>query len=799
MSRRRRARKRGGGRLWHVVGVLALAAIAATGYGGYLAWTVTAQFEGRRWDVPAQVYAAPLELYAGRRLAQEDLVTELRRLGYREDPRLERPGTYRVAIDRVAFAARPLEYAGEFAPERLLAVTFDGGTIRDVRDARGDPVPLARLDPALIGNLFPAHGEDRLIVAPHQIPPLLTAALKIVEDRRFDTHLGIDLVAVLRAAWVNLTAGEIRQGASTLTQQLVRSYFLSNERTWDRKVREAFMAVALELRYSKDELLHAYVNEIYLGQDGGRAIHGFGLASRFYFGKPLGELELPELALLVAQVRGPTYYDPRRHPERALERRNLVIGMLAEAGLVSPEEAERAAAAELGVVLGDRARPGATYAAFLDLVRRQLGEQYDARDLEASGLKVYSTLDPIVQNAAERALAEGLDALGPSAAPLQGAVVVASPYNGEVQAIVGGRDSRVVGFNRALDARRQIGSLVKPAVYLAALESGRFTLASLVDDAPIDLELDNGARWMPTNFDERAHGYVPLVRALAESMNLATVRLGLEVGLDAVASTLERLGLSKKPPLYPSLLLGSLDLTPLEVAQVYSTLATGGLRMPLTAVRAVVDDQGRVLERRTLAMEPAVDAEAAYAVNQALVVAMERGTGRTARAELPPGLTAAGKTGTSDAFRDSWFAGFTDDRLVVTWIGADDNRPTGFSGATGAGRIWSRIVKETASDPFAPQPPATVESHWIDYQTGTATREHCPGAVLLPLAFDPPGGRLFGCDGGGGRLFGRFERLDRERADGAFDDARRPAAAPASREPRRGPLRDRLRRWLGRD
>ena len=713
------------------VRAVAVCLVIAVGYGGYLAWSVGKEFEGRRWDVPAQVYAAPLELYAGRALSAEDLVAELRRVGYAEDPRLPGPGTYRLGLGRMEIATRGFDYAGDAEPARLVSIAFANGRIGALRDANGGGTPLVRLNPLLIGSLFPAHGEDRLIVAPAEIPPLLPATLKVVEDRRFDEHFGIDLFAVARALFVNVWSGEIRQGASTLTQQLVRSYFLTNERSWWRKAREAFMAVALELRYDKAELMAAYVNEIYLGQDGARAVHGFGLASQFYFGKPLGELDLHELALLVAVVRGPTYYDPRRHPERARERRDFVLRKMAESGLVSADGAARAAERELGLV--SSTQRSATQSAFLGLVRRQLAADYAKTDLERTGLVVLSTLDPGVQAAAERALVKGLEALGPSAADVDGAVVVTSPHTGEVHALVAGRRVNVEGFNRALDARRQIGSLIKPAVYLAALESGKYTLASVVEDEPIEVKLDNGAVWSPHNFDDETRGPVPLIRALAESLNLATVRLGLAVGLEPISDVLQRLGLAQKPALYPSMLLGSLALTPLEVTQIYNTLANGGFRVPLRAVRSVIGEDGTVLQRYPIKIEQVSDPAAVYALDQALVQVMERGTGRTVRRQLPADLTVAGKTGTSDDLRDSWFAGFTDDHLIVTWLGADDNRPIGLTGSSGAAKIWAAVFGALELDSYAAPQPSSVEARWIDYHTGEPSAARCPDAVLLPF------------------------------------------------------------------
>ena len=523
--------RKGRGRRWGrrlATGLFSVAAIAAI-WGLWLALRITSEFDARGWDLPAQVYAAPLELYAGRPLSADALLVELQRLGYARDASLGGPGRYRRGDDFIEIRVRPFRLAEGAVAEQHVRVDFSGGRIAALEDRSngpsGSPLALMQLEPLLIGSIFPAHGEDRLIVTPEEVPPLLLAALISVEDRRFMQHMGIDLRAVARAAAVNLAAGEIRQGASTLTQQLVRSYFLTTERTWSRKIQEALMALALELRYDKAELLQAYVNEIYLGQDGARAIHGFGLASRFYFGKPLAELELQEIATLIAIVRGPSYYDPRRNPERAIERRNLVLDLMLEQGVIEAATHADAASAGLGVIGADRRR-GTYYAAFLDLVRRQLANEYAREDLTAAGLSVYTTLDPIAQATVETSVGREIEALQTGRAPLEAAVIVTNPHNAEVLAVAGSRRTGFDGFNRALDARRQIGSLIKPAVYLAALESRKHTLATLIDDAPLDVLLDNGDTWSPENFDGEAHGPVTAIRALAESLNMATVRLG---------------------------------------------------------------------------------------------------------------------------------------------------------------------------------------------------------------------------------------------------------------------------------
>ena len=706
--------------------------MVAVGYVGYLSWTVTSEFDQRHWDAPAKVYAAPLELYAGLHLSVGDLAIELTRLGYSELVSPLEIGSFRRQEGHLELWLRAFESEQGFVAERIVDIAFADQRVAEITAIEGHSLPLLQLDPMLIGSIFPAHGEDRLILAPDEIPKLLTDALKAVEDRRFDQHLGIDLRAILRAAVVNLSSGEIRQGASTLTQQLVRSYFLSNEQTWWRKLREAFMALALELRHDKQTLMHAYVNEIYLGQDGSRAIHGFGLASRFYFGKPLRELELNEIALLIAQVRGPSFYDPRRQPERALDRRNLVLRQMLDLNMISRPRYTAALASGLGVVTA-ASRRSSYYASFLDLVRRQLRRDYAAADLEQKGLSVFSTLDPTIQSLAETALGEELELLQPGRSELEGALLVTNPHNAEVRALIGSRRSGYDGFNRALDAKRQVGSLIKPVVYLAALESRRHSLATLISDEAIEVPLDNRRSWSPRNFNDQAHGSVTALRALAESFNMATVRLGMDVGLEAVAELLTRLGLTRPPELYPSLLLGALELTPLEVTQLYNTLANGGFRQPLRAVRSVVDDAGESIRRYGIQISQASDPIAVYALNQAMVQVMRRGTGRTANRSLPPNLTTAGKTGTSDGLRDSWFAGFSNDHLVVTWIGNDNNETTGLTGASGASRVWARVVAGLEANSYDVPVPTAAATAWIDYHTGLATDASCPDAVFLAL------------------------------------------------------------------
>jgi len=715
--------------------VLVVAGVAATFYILYLDHLVTKQFEGRRWTLPARVYAAPLELYAGLTLSGSDLERELQRLQYRRVDRLEHPGTYRMQGSRIDVALRPAHFADETRPASIISLSANDKAIESIRDSDGKDVPIVRLEPLLIGSIFPIHGEDRIVVTPQDVPALLPQALTTVEDRKFYTHHGIDPTGIARALWQNVRAGQIEQGGSTLTQQLVKSYFLDPRRTLSRKVREAIMAVSLDSHFSKADLMNAYINEIFLGQDGDRAIHGFGLASQFYFGKPLSELDLSEVALLVAIVRGPTYYDPRRHPERVRLRRDMVLKLMAERGIVKQDDALTAEKKPLGVTT--RAA-GAYYPAYLDFVRRTLRRDYHDQDLTEAGLRIYTSLEPRAQDDAEKALEKELARLDKQKkypdAKLEGAVVVTSPQSGDVIAIVGSRNVGYDGFNRALDARRAMGSLVKPFIYLTAFETGRYNAATVVQDAPIALKLQNGTVWKPENFTRQNYGPVPVVHALAESLNDATVGVGLDVGLPKITATLNRFGLDRQPAQVPAMLLGAIDVSPMEVAQLYNGLANGGFRTPLRAVRAVISADGKPLKAFPLEVTPVATPEVVYEVDRMMEQVMEKGTGRGARSVLPANLVVAGKSGTSSDYHDNWFAGFSGSHLAVVWVGYDDNLPTGFTGSSGALPIWARLMAGLGTTSWEAPMPESLAETWIDYGSGLRVDKSCSDQNSVPIA-----------------------------------------------------------------
>lgn len=714
---------------------MAIVVLAVVGYYIYLDREVTHQFEGRRWTLPAQIYAAPLELYAGLPLLQADLEHELQRLQYRRVDRLERPGTYREQTNRIDVALRPATFADESRPASILTVAVGVNGIETLHDSSGKDVAIVRLEPQLIGSIFPIHGEDRIIVTPQQVPALLPAALKAVEDRNFDTHHGVDPMGIARAMWVNVRAGQIEQGGSTLTQQLVKSYFLDSRRTAGRKLREAAMALALEAHFSKADLMNAYINEIFLGQDGDRAVHGFGLASQFYFAKPLSELDLSEVALLVSIVRGPSYYDPRRHPDRARVRRDLVLRLMAERNIIKAADAQAAMRKPLGVTT----KAGGTYyPAYLDFVRRTLRRDYRIEDLTREGLRIYTSLEPRAQDQAEHALERELGRLDHTRknpdAKLEGAVVVTSSQSGDVIAIVGSRNVGYDGFNRALDARRPIGSLVKPFIYLTALESGRYNAATVVQDVPVSIKLVNGKFWQPENFTRQSNGPVPLVRALAESLNLATVGVGMDVGLPKISQTLQRFGLPRAPAEVPSMLLGSVDAAPIEVAQMFNGLANGGFRTPLRAVRAVISDDGKQIRAFPLEVTPVATPENIYQIDRMMEQVMVRGTGKPAKAVLPANLVVAGKSGTSSDLRDNWFAGFSGSHMAVVWVGYDDNLPTGFTGSSGALPVWARLMAGLGTTSWNVPMPEDLAETWIDYPTGLQVDASCSSADSTPIA-----------------------------------------------------------------
>jgi len=712
-----------------LVGLVVLAVFAV-----YLDAVVQEKFSGKRWTVPAKVYARPLELFVGQKLAKADFLKELDALGYRRENAVAGPGGVSVAGNNIELHSRGFQFYESTEPSQRVRVRFSGDYVAGLTQAGGGNLAVARLEPLLIGGLYPAHQEDRVLIKLEQVPPYLVETLVAIEDREFFNHFGVSPKGIARAVWINATAGQLRQGGSTLTQQLVKNFYLTNERSLSRKATEAMMAVLLELHYEKKDILEAYLNEVFLGQDGQRAVHGFGLASQYFFSQPLSELKLDQVALLVGMVKGPTYYNPRRNPERALERRNLVLDVLAEQGVASVEEVTAAKQKPLGITrrgtLADSSFP-----AFLDLVKRQLREDYQDQDLTEEGLRIFTSFDPIMQLKAESALADTLKRLSgrKGVDQVEAGMVVTSPESGEVQAIIGSRQPRFAGFNRALDAVRPIGSLIKPAIYLTALERpSQYTLTSLLEDQPFSIKGQDGQVWKPQNYDRKAHGTIYLYQGLVNSYNLSTAKLGLEMGVPEVLKTLNRLGVEQDWPAYPSMLLGAGGLSPMSVANMYQTLANGGFNTPLRGIRSVLTADGEPLKRYPYQIQQRFDSGAIYLLQNAMQRTMSEGTGRSVYSQLPRSLALAGKTGTSNDSRDSWFAGFSQDVLAVVWLGRDDNGPTPLTGATGALQVWTDFMRKADPLPLDMPVPDNVVLAWVDSSSGQGTDPSCPNAVQMP-------------------------------------------------------------------
>lgn len=705
-----------------------------TGYVLYLDLVVQNLFDGKRWALPAKVYARPLELYTGSSLSKVDLLKELKLLGFRNETNLKLPGSYVVDANEIVLTTRAFQFWDEKTDSKVLKISFDNEIVSNVYNFTDESdVDVIRMEPVIIGGIYPAKKEDRVLVKFDNVPERLKSAIQIVEDRNFYEHHGLYYKGIARALWANIRAGRTVQGGSTLTQQLVKNFFLTNKRNLWRKANEAVMSLLLEWHYSKDDIFEAYINEVYLGQDKARAIHGFGLASRFYFDRNLDDLEIHHIAMLVALVKGPSYYNPRRSIQRLLKRRNLILDLLAKFDVISTSEANNAKRKSLGII---KSKPNSvsSHPAFLDLVKRQLKTFYREKDLESEGLQIFTTIDPLIQAKVERIVklkTKQLDVQKGLRGTLQAAAIVTNTTNSEVLALVGDSNPNQAGFNRALDAIRPIGSLIKPAVYLTALKNSRYTPLSLIEDKRLHIKGPAGDVWSPRNYDKKEHGQVALYKALSHSYNLATVRLGLKLGFENIQQTVRNMGVNRKIPAYPSMLLGAVNMSPYEVTQMYHSLASGGFIMPLTAIREVLALDGAPLKRFPLKIEKSLNTGDVMIVNSILNNVTKSGTARSIGAQFPATFVAAGKTGTTDELRDSWFAGFTGQHLAVTWLGVDDNKPSGLTGSSGALKIWSEIMHSFKTQSIVFNSTASVEYIGIDPLSLEKIDMACDNAILL--------------------------------------------------------------------
>lgn len=703
--------------LWLLIKIGVVCAVLIAAYGVYLDQKIRSRIDGKVWDLPAAVYGRMVNLEPDMQISKNEMVRLLNATQYRQVSAMTRPGEYTVQANSIEMIRRPFDFPDSKEGQVRARLTFNGDRLDTIENMDNNrQFGFFRLDPRLITMLQSANGEQRLFVKRNGFPDLLVDTLLATEDRHFYEHDGISLYSIGRAVLANLTAGRTVQGASTLTQQLVKNLFLSSERSYWRKINEAYMALIVDARYSKDRILELYMNEVYLGQSGDNEIRGFPLASLYYFGRPVEELSLDQQALLVGMVKGASVYNPWRNPKLALERRNLVLRLLQQQ-VIDQELYDMLSARPLGV----QPRGGviSPQPAFMQMVRQELQAKLGDKVKDLSGVKIFTTFDSVAQDAAEKAAIEGIPALKKQRKlpDLETAMVVVDRFTGEVRAMVGGAEPQFAGYNRAMQARRSIGSLAKPATYLTALsQPNQYRLNTWIADAPISIRLSNGQTWSPQNDDRRysESGKVMLVDALTRSMNVPTVNLGMALGLPAVVDTWTKLGAPRNQlNAVPSMLLGALNLTPIEVAQAFQTIASGGNRAPLSALRSVIAEDGTVLYQSYPQAERAVPAQAAYMTLWTMQQVVQRGTGRQLGAKYP-GLHLAGKTGTTNNNVDTWFAGIDGGQVTITWVGRDNNQPTKLYGASGAMSIYQRYLANQTPTPLVLTPPEDVVDMGVD-------------------------------------------------------------------------------------
>ncbi|CAE6912968.1 Cell wall formation. Synthesis of cross-linked peptidoglycan from the lipid intermediates. The enzyme has a penicillin-insensitive transglycosylase N-terminal domain (formation of linear glycan strands) and a penicillin-sensitive transpeptidase C-terminal domain (cross-linking of the peptide subunits) [Vibrio sp. B1FLJ16] len=721
--------------LWSITWKAGIALAAVLLFVGiYLDSVVKERFEGQLFELPTVVYARILNLSPGENISIQELRNELDVLNYRKVSNPRYPGEYSSSSTRIELIRRPFEFSDGPEPDRHVMLHFSDSGLQRIQslESRGD-LGYLRLEPKMLGMLEKDSNEQRLFLRRDQYPEILVDALLATEDRDFYQHDGVSPLAIARALVANIRAGRTVQGGSTLTQQLAKNLFLTKDKTLWRKIREAYIALILDYRYSKDRILEAYLNEVYLGQSGGEAIHGFGLASRYYFGQPIQELRIDQLAMLVGMVKGPSYYNPIRYPERTQDRRDLVLRLLMHQDMLTSKEYEQAASRPLDTQ--ENPRIASRQPAYFQQLSIELKEKVGDKFKSETGLRVFTSLDPVSQSKMEQAIASKIPELAKlGGKELEAAAVAVDRHSGEIRAMVGGKRVGYEGFNRALNASRPIGSLVKPAIYLTALEQpDKYNLGTTLHDTPLSLKGSEGTVWTPRNYDRKYRGDVPLFEALAKSLNVPTVRLGMELGIPRVTSTLERLGVNKNEirPV-PSMFLGSFSLTPLEVAQMYQTLTNSGKRAKLTALRSVKDLEGNVLYQSLPRSSREVDEQAAWLTTYAMKQGVAQGTGRFLQNQFA-WAALAGKTGTSNDTRDSWFVGVDGREVTTIWLGRDDNKPTNLTGSSGALRVYAEYLTQRIPERLELPWPREVTTLGFKQSADGGLEMNCRSEYKLPI------------------------------------------------------------------
>jgi penicillin-binding protein 1B len=717
-------------------GILALLGLVVVAYGSYLATFLALPKSDEH--PPLRLYSGPFLLQPDLSLVHSHLLERLQRLGYRRvTVPVQSPGDYQLNEEALTVYLHPQPEGHVGAV--MVKLPLDQGRVTDVvSPLDGSSLFPIFLEPELLSGV---RGESRQVrewIPLAQIPPRVIETVLTIEDHRFYTHFGIDPVAVGRALWTNFTKGGVVQGGSTITQQLAKNLFYSPQRTMGRKFKEALAALVLEVKYSKQNILESYLNEIYLGQAGFVSIYGVSEAAHRYFGKTLQELTVEEVAMIAGLIKGPNSYAPTKHPESAKARRDVVLRRLRQTGLLTEEACKRAVQAPVRVTPSEDVLTDAPY--FVDAVLREVEEAGVVPLPE--GLRIDSTLDPMIQQAATESLEKGLAKLEAThphlkseLEPVQGAVVVLDPKTGSVLALVGGRDYRHSQFNRAIQAQRQPGSLFKPFVYLAALEAardgqaGQLTAASLLTDEPVTFESKTGP-WSPQNYDKQFHGPITVRSALEQSLNVPAVQAAKTVGTKSIVQLLRRLGVTSAIGSdLSSVALGSSSVSLMEITAAYGAIANGGIAVKPTAVRSTRDRQGDVVWNGVPDRQQAASPQGAYVLTSLLEGVIQRGTASKAKVLGLQGMVA-GKTGTTDGYRDAWFVGYTSDVVIGVWVGFDDERALRMTGSQAALPIWMELAHRIIP-PNVPAfvAPSGVVTRIIDPKTGQLATSQCPEQV----------------------------------------------------------------------
>ena len=723
--------------------LVSLTAVAI--YGWHLAVQVDRRFSARRWQIPSTVYSDITLLYPGQRLNLALFKQKLKALGYREVPgRPRHKGQVRISKKVLEIYLHDLSTPNRTRPGFLANIRLSGDRIRVIEPSgRRDFLPLLELEPEELGQFYGAERQRRRLVSIQQIPRHFVRAVLAAEDNSFYEHYGFDPAGILRAIYVNLRHGQIRQGASTITQQLAKNYFLSPERSFQRKFNELLLAVIMELMYSKDTLLEIYLNEIYLGQNGSVAVNGIGEAAIFYFGKPVEQLSLIESATIAGLIKAPNHYSPHTDKTRSQKRRNTVLKAMHANGWLTRKVLEKSIRQPVRTVEFRPLRRRAPY--FMDYLSRQLGALYAPETLSSQGFSVYTTLDTQVQMAAEQALVQGLSQMEKrngrlkSKDPnrrLQGAIIVMQPKTGYVLAMVGGRNYGVSQYNRITQSSRQPGSAFKPFVYLSALK--RFTPADRISNAPATYTV-NGKDWRPQNYSEDSEPEVSVRSALARSLNLATVDLAMNTGLDSIVDMSGRFGFSTPIKAYPSLALGAFEVLPLEMARAYCAFAADGILPYPLSLKDVVDETGQVLQRTHINIEQVITPAEAFLITSMLQSVVTDGTAR-ALAKWPIDFAVAGKTGTTNDFKDGWFVGYTPDLLALVWVGFDHGESIRASGSASALPIWANLVAAIPhiSTGASFHRPEGIVAHTVCSKSGQLAVRSCPEPINEHFLADRP-------------------------------------------------------------